>query len=138
MRLRLGPTVCLALALASATGLAADAATGQIASQARYWEQKGRYDLARESWLKLLRANPNSADALSGLAAAEIRSGRPEMAKQYIQGLRQLQPDHPDLRRLETALATGAATAGPSGSDELARARELARLAVPGERCLGG
>ena len=75
MRLRLGPTVCLALALASVTGLAADAATGQIASQARYWEQKGRYDLARESWLKLLRINPESAEALSGLATAEIRSG---------------------------------------------------------------
>ncbi len=129
MRLRLGPTVCLALALASVTGLAADAATGQIASQARYWEQKGRFDLARESWLKLLRVDPNSAEALSGLAAAEIRSGRPEMAKQYIQGLRQLQPGHPDLRRLETALASGAATAGAAGAGggELERARELAR-----------
>ncbi|TDU30911.1 tetratricopeptide repeat protein [Panacagrimonas perspica] len=126
MRLRLGPTVCLALAMASVTGLAADAATGLIASQARYWEQKGRHDLARESWLKLLRADPGSAEALSGLAAAEIRSGRPEMAKQYIQGLRQLQPDHPDLRRLETALATGAATPG-TASDGLAKARELAR-----------
>lgn len=125
MRLRLGPTVCLALALASVTGLAADAATGQIASQARYWEQKGRYDLARESWLKLLRVDPNSGDALAGLAAAEIRGGRPEMAKQYLQGLRALDPRHPQLARLETLLASGAA-AGAQGA-ELARARELAR-----------
>ncbi|MGH8517281.1 MAG: tetratricopeptide repeat protein, partial [Panacagrimonas sp.] len=126
MRLRLGPTVCLALALASATGLAAaESATGQIASQARYWEQKGRFDLARESWLKLLRVDPDNADAMAGLAAAEIRSGRPEMAKQYLQGLRQLRPDHPDLGRLETALSKGAATAG--ASDDLARARDLAR-----------
>lgn len=125
MRLRLGPTVCLALALASATGLAADAASGQIASQARYWEQKGRFDLARESWLKLLRVDPGSADALAGLAAAEIRSGRPEMAKQYLQGLRSLDPQHPQLSKLETQLATGAAS-GSGG--ELERARELARL----------
>lgn len=125
MRLRLGPTVCLALALASVTGLAADAATGQIASQARYWEQKGRYDLARESWLKLLRIDPNSGDALAGLAAAEIRAGRPEMAKQYLQGLRTLDPGHPQLGRLESLLASGAAS-GAEGA-ELARARELAR-----------
>jgi cellulose synthase operon protein C len=128
MRLRLGPTLCLALALASATGLAADPASGQIASQARYWEQKGRHDLARESWLKLLRIDPASSDALAGLAAAEIRSGRPEMAKQYLQGLRQLDPKHPQLSRLETLLATGAASAGAgNGSGELERARELAR-----------
>jgi cellulose synthase operon protein C len=126
MRLRFGPIVCLAMALASATGVAAtDAASGQIASQARYWEQKGRFDLAREAWLKLLRVDPDNADAMAGLAAAEIRSGRPEMAKQYLQGLRQLRPDHPDLNRLETALAKGAATAG--APDDLARARELAR-----------
>jgi tetratricopeptide (TPR) repeat protein len=114
------------MALASATGVAAtDVASGQIASQARYWEQKGRFDLAREAWLKLLRVDPDNADAMAGLAAAEIRSGRPEMAKQYLQGLRQLRPDHPDLNRLETALAKGAAT--PGASDDLARARELAR-----------
>lgn len=130
MRLRFGRTLCLALALASVTAHAADAASGQIASQARYWEQKGRHDLARESWLKLLRVNPNSAEALAGLAAAEIRSGRPEMAKQYLQGLRQLQPNHPELQRIEAMLASGA-LAAPSaggGGDELARAREFARL----------
>lgn len=128
MQLRLGPTLCLVLALVSVAGLAADAATAQIVAQARYWEQKGRHDLARESWLKLLRANPHSAEALAGLASAEIRSGRPEMARQYLQGLRALQPDHPDLQRLETAVATGAASKQAAGSVELARARELARL----------
>lgn len=125
-RLRFGPTVCLALALASVTGIAADAASsaaaGQIASQARYWEQKGRFDLARESWLKLLRAEPDNAAALAGLAAAEIRSGRPEMAKQYLQGLRAIDPNHPELRRVESMVAADAV-----GAPDLARARELAR-----------
>lgn len=125
MSFKLGPTVCLALALASATGIAADtaaSATGQIASQARYWEQKGRFDLAREAWLKLLRIEPNNASAMAGLAAAEIRSGRPEMAKQYLQGLRALDPNHPELRRVESMVAVEAV-----GTSDLSRARELAR-----------
>lgn len=113
---------CLVLILAAPAAVAADAGSAQITSQARYWEQKGRYDLAREAWRKLLRANPDDETALAGLAAAEIRSGRPAQAQPHLQALRRLRPDHPDLRRIEAMLATGAVS-----GEQLARARELAR-----------
>ena len=44
------------------------------------------------------------------------------MAKQYLQGLRQINPNHPELSRIEGTLASGAVS-----GDELAKARELAR-----------
>ncbi len=125
MRHRLGPVVCLALMLASASGWAASAATAQLEEQARYWEQKGRYDLARQTWLKLQRIEPDSATALAGLATAEVRSGRPDAARQYLEGLRALQPNHPELRRVEAMLAAGPQAFEPGG--EVSRARELAQ-----------
>ena len=65
----------------------------QLVVQARYWETRGRYDLARETWLKLLRADPDSASALSGLAYSEARSNRPAAAQVYLDRLREASPD---------------------------------------------
>lgn len=56
------------LALVSVATGAADGVSDAIASQARYWESRGRPDLARESWLKLLRVDPSNAEALAALA----------------------------------------------------------------------
>ncbi len=62
-RLRSRMLWSLALALSTSTGFAADAATDLLVSQARYWEAKGRLDLAREAWQKLLRLDPNHPEA---------------------------------------------------------------------------
>ncbi|WP_158608513.1 cellulose synthase subunit BcsC-related outer membrane protein [Stagnimonas aquatica] len=116
----------LALACAAATAQAqpptAAATTDQLATQARYWEGKGRYDLARENWLKLLRVSPDNPTALSGLANAEAVSGRGAAAQVYLDRLREAHPNHPDLRRLEAAIR-----AGSYDPDKLAQPRGLAR-----------
>jgi hypothetical protein len=68
---------CLALALASLvpTALAAaDLETSQMVDQARQWQQKGRDDLAAESWRKLLRFDPKHPEALARLGAMEART----------------------------------------------------------------
>ncbi|TAJ53161.1 MAG: tetratricopeptide repeat protein [Nevskiaceae bacterium] len=112
------------LACAATTVQAQDAAatTDQLASQARYWEGKGRYDLARENWLKLLRSSPDNPTALSGLVNAEAVSGRAAAAQVYLDRLKEAQPDHPDLRRLEAAIR-----AGSYDPDKLSQPRVLAR-----------
>jgi tetratricopeptide (TPR) repeat protein len=112
------------LACAAMTAQAQDAAatTDQLASQARYWEGKGRYDLARENWLKLLRASPDNPTALAGLVNAEAVSGRAAAAQVYLDRLKEAQPNHPDLRRLEAAIR-----AGSYDPDKLSQPRTLAR-----------
>lgn len=113
----------LALLLAAVPAQAQiDPSSDQLASQARHWEDKGRYDLARESWLKLLRASPDNPAALSGLAMAEARSGRSAAAQVYLDRLREAHPGHPEIRKIEDAIRSGA-----YDPDRLEGPRSLAR-----------
>lgn len=100
----------------------AEGSDEQLISQARYWETRGRFDLARESWLKLLRASPENPSALSGLAYAEARSNRPAAAQVYLDRLRETNPNHPEIRRIE-----GAIRQGSYDQERLAVPRGLAR-----------
>lgn len=115
-------SVVLALGLPLVSAAQTPSGTDQLASQARYWEGKGRYDLARENWLKLLRSSPDNATALSGLVNAEAVSGRAAAAQVYLDRLKESHPEHPDLRRLETLIRQGS-----YDQDKLAQPRSLAR-----------
>ncbi len=92
-----------------------------LTDQARYWQSKGRGDLAAEAWQKLLRADANNADALYGLAMVEMESGRPDGARGYLSRLKQTNPSHPRTRALEQALQYN-----NTDKTQLSRARELA------------
>lgn len=85
-----------------------DAQLQPLIAQAHYWEDRGRYDLARESWLKLLRVQPDDAQALEGLAMAEARSNKPEAAEVYLERLKEAHPKHPAISRIEAAIQQGA------------------------------
>lgn len=98
----------------------AQASTDQLATQAHYWEDKGRNDLARESWLKLLRVSPDNADALSGLAMAEAKSGRGAAAQVYLD---RLKATHPDA---STSGVEDAIRSGSFDQDKLQGPRALA------------
>lgn len=119
----LGNLAWLPMALALAVPFKAfpDVATG-IDAQARFWEQKGRNDLAREAWLKLLQTEPASTDALAGLARIEAGEGNLPLARQYLDQLRKLDPQSPELARIEALIVIG-----KIGDERLARPRELAR-----------
>ena len=123
-----GLLLALALALALCPGLASaqpaadDEPIAQLQAQAKYWESRGRYDLARESWLKLLRSQPDNADALAGLALAEAHSNNPASAQVYLDRLRETHPDHPQIRRIEAAIRQGVYS-----QEQLAVPRGLAR-----------
>jgi Tfp pilus assembly protein PilF len=100
----------------------AQASTDQLATQAHYWEDKGRFDLARESWLKLLRVSPDNPDALSGLALAEAKSGRGAAAQVYLDRLKSTHPDATGASKIEDAIRTGS-----FDQDKLQAPRALAR-----------
>ena len=72
----------------------------QLVEQARHWQQRGRADLAGQTWQKLLGVDPRQPDALYGLASQSVEAGRFEEAGAYLNRLRQVRPDHPGLGNL--------------------------------------
>ena len=102
-----------------------------LLDQARYWQSKGRGDLAVDAWKKLLLIDPNHLDALTSLAQFEVDNNRPEAARVYTERLKQIQGGGAAARRVESAAATKsvdsrqleeARTAAKAGrSDEAAR-----------------
>lgn len=100
-------------------------ATQTLIAQARSWQDRGRSDLAAAAWRKLLAGEPQNADALYGLALAQINLGQTEAAADSVAALQRLRPDHPGLRKLETQLRVG-------GSDA-ASLQEARRLAAAGQ-----
>ena len=57
-----------ALCTANPAHAQADASAALI-EQGNYWQAQGRADLAEESWKKLLSVQPQSADAMYGMAS---------------------------------------------------------------------
>lgn len=96
----------ISLALAAPMGMAQSDPEIEFSNQARHWETQGRDDLARESWLRLLRVSPDNPNALAGLSLAEARSGRQSAAGVYLERLRKVAPNHPDIPRAEAAMRT--------------------------------
>ncbi|MEY4908441.1 MAG: hypothetical protein RL260_2159, partial [Pseudomonadota bacterium] len=72
----------------------------QLVEQARHWQQRGRADLAGQTWQKLLGVDPRQPDALYGLAAQSVEAGRFDEAGSYVNRLHQVRPDHPGLGAL--------------------------------------
>lgn len=97
------------------------AAETRVAEQARYWENRGRFDLARDAWQKLLQSDPANAAALAGLGGMEARAGRPGVAQEYLDRLRQAHPDDARVRELRAEIAQSTID-----QDRLNQARQLA------------
>lgn len=80
----------------------------QLRANVRYWEGRGRTDKAVEVWEKILRSDPNDADALSGLALAGARAGHTVKARAYLERLERAHPQHPGVAVVRQALGLGA------------------------------
>lgn len=101
---------------------AQSAAETRVAEQARYWENRGRFDLAREAWQKLLQSDPENPAALAGLGGMEARAGRLGVAQQYLDQLSSSHPNHSGARELQSAIAQSAVD-----QQRLNQARQLAQ-----------
>ena len=94
-----------------------------LTEQARFWESKGRSDLAAAAWKRLLQIDPRNADALAGMAQYEIDSNRPEAAREIAEQLkRQPQANKEAIRRIE-----GAVTQKSLNTKQLDQARAASR-----------
>lgn len=97
-------------------------ASAALIEQGNYWQGMGRADLAEESWRKLLRVDPNSADALYGMSQVELARSKPDAAREWIGRLRTAHPTDARLARFQQ----GAQQAGGPQTD-LQRARAAAQ-----------
>ncbi len=105
MRLLAGASVSTVMALSAPVANANDdIAAKTLTDQARFWEGKGRSDLAAAAWRRLLKIDPKNPDALAGLAQFELDSNRPEAAKAIVEELKaQPQANREAIRRIENA-----------------------------------
>jgi Flp pilus assembly protein TadD len=78
-----------------------------LLDKARYWEDRGRLDMAADSWQKVLLVNPDQPEALTGLGIKAAMSGDTEQAQKYLAQLRAVAPKHPGNVRIREALSYG-------------------------------
>lgn len=92
------------LATAGLTAAAQNAAERQLIEQGQYWQRRDTVR-ATEAWNRLLRVQPDSADALTGLGRLAIQAGQAAKAQGYLAQLRKVQPTHPEVALLEQEIA---------------------------------
>ena len=79
----------------------AESATQSLLDKAHALEVRGRMDMAVQTWQQVLLADPVNVDALAGLARAAKLSGNPALAGTYLDRLRAINPNDPNIARIE-------------------------------------
>ncbi|MGE8065417.1 cellulose synthase subunit BcsC-related outer membrane protein [Pseudomonas sp. NPDC089569] len=82
--------------LTALIGTAAHAQTddvqARLVEQGQYWQSRDNAARAAEAWEKVLRLDPNQADALYGMGLIGVKQNKPEQAQQYLARLQALSP----------------------------------------------
>lgn len=79
----------------------ASVATRELLEKAHALETRGRMDMASQTWQQVLLSEPNNIDALAGLARAARMSGNNAQANTYLARIRAINPNDPNLARIE-------------------------------------
>jgi len=74
-----------------------------LIDQGRYWQARGRGDLAEQAWKKVLSLEPNQPDALFGMGMV-LADRKDAGAQRYLERLRQAAPNYPRLGELGARL----------------------------------
>lgn len=70
--------------------LASSQAEQVLLTRAQSLAQRGQLEIAIQTWQQVLLSDPNSKEALTGIAGAEMHLGRPKDAELYLDKLRSL------------------------------------------------
>jgi tetratricopeptide (TPR) repeat protein len=92
-----------------------------LIANAHAMESRGRPDMAIQIWQQVLLSDPKNVEALAGLARDYKLSGNVEQSDEALERLRNVNPNDPNIARIQ-ALATTKAQ-----SDQLRQAGNLAR-----------
>ena len=119
--------VCLLLALQAGLAQkkpvtsAPEATRTILVEKARALESRVRPDMAIQLWQQILLSDPNNPEALAGLAKDLKLIGSPEKSSEALERLRKVNPNDPNIAKIEALASTRAQ------SDRLRQAGELAR-----------
>jgi tetratricopeptide (TPR) repeat protein len=91
-----------------------------LVANARALEARGRPDMAIQIWQQILLSDPNNTEALAGLARDYKLRGSTKEADQALEKLRAVNPNDPNIPRIEALTSTHVQ------SDDLRRAGQLA------------
>jgi tetratricopeptide (TPR) repeat protein len=108
------------VASAQTPSTATQSATQLLLDKAHNLEVRGRMDMAAQTWQQVLLADPKNVDALGGLARAAKLAGNSALAGVYLDRLRALNPNDPNIARVQTMMTQ------QSQSAQLAQAGKLA------------
>ncbi len=75
--------------------------TQSLLDKAHALEVRGRLDMASQTWQQVLLADPNNPEALGGLARAAKFAGNSALANTYLDRLRAINPNDPNINRVE-------------------------------------
>ena len=102
---------------------AADPAATRVilAAKARALELRGRPDMAVQLWQQILLSDPKNTEALAGLAKNYKLTGEADKASEALERLRRINPNDPNIAKIEAMTSTRLQ------SDQLRQAGEMAR-----------
>jgi tetratricopeptide (TPR) repeat protein len=98
--------------------------TQSLLDKARAFEERGRIDMSAQTWQQVLLTDPNNAEALAGLARAARLSGDSVLANTYLDRLRAVNPNDPNIARVNNL---------GSQQNQAAQLRQAAKLAQSGQ-----
>jgi predicted Zn-dependent protease len=119
------PGILMAIGLLVSSPVRADDALAAktLKEQGRFWESKGRLDLAAPAWKLLLQIEPRNSEALAGIAQFELANNRPDAASAIIDELKK----QPELNRDAIRQIENAASQKSINTKQLDQARAAAR-----------
>jgi tetratricopeptide (TPR) repeat protein len=98
--------------------------TQSLLDKARAFEERGRIDMSTQTWQQVLLADPNNAEAIAGLARAARLNGDMVLSNTYLDRLRAINPNDPNIARVNS-LGTQ--------QNQPAQLRQAAKLAQSGQ-----
>jgi tetratricopeptide (TPR) repeat protein len=73
-----------------------------LLEKAHTLEVRGRMDMASQTWEQVLKADPNNTEALGGLARAAKLSGNVSQSNAYLEKLKSINPNDPNIAKVAT------------------------------------
>ncbi len=114
-------TLPLVRAQKSSVANSVEAARASLAEKARALEARGRPDMAIQLWQQILLSAPQNTEALAGLAKDYKLIGSNDLANQTLDRLRAVNPNDPNIARIETMSSSS------QQNQQLTEAGELTR-----------
>src|ERR1035438_8785269 len=99
----LGLAVLLCLSAAQMRGQSAAEKT--LLDKAQSQEQSGHLDLAAQTWQQILLSDPKNEEALAGLGRWAKLSGDDAAAQTWIDRLRAVNPNSPEIAKIEALVS---------------------------------